>query len=82
MTRLAKEGDWPRAYNVRAAEEVKPGDVIVVDLGGGIPDGIFFGDVSAIGARVAGARRQRKIRRCMSASWLRKKLIASVTCIR
>jgi len=55
MTQLAKEGDWPRAYNVRAAEEVKPGDVIVVDLGGGIPDGIFFGDASAIGARVAGA---------------------------
>jgi 4-hydroxy-4-methyl-2-oxoglutarate aldolase len=55
MTRLAKEGDWPRAYNVRAGEEVKPGDVIVVDLGGGIPDGIFFGDVSAIGARAAGA---------------------------
>jgi regulator of RNase E activity RraA len=55
MTKLAKEGDWPRAYNVRAGEEVKPGDVIVVDLGGGIPDGIFFGDVSAIGARAAGA---------------------------
>jgi regulator of RNase E activity RraA len=55
MTKLAKEGDWPRAYNVRAAEEVKPGDVIAVDLGGGIPDGIFFGDVSAIGARAAGA---------------------------
>ena len=55
MTQLAKEGDWPRQYNVRASEEVKPGDVIVVDLGGGIPDGIFFGDVSAIGARAAGA---------------------------
>jgi len=55
MTQLAKEGDWPRAYNVRAAEDAKPGDVIVVDLGGGIPDGIFFGDVSAIGARAAGA---------------------------
>jgi regulator of RNase E activity RraA len=55
MTELAKAGDWPRAYNVRAGEEVKPGDVIVVDLGGGIPDGIFFGDVSAIGARAAGA---------------------------
>jgi 4-hydroxy-4-methyl-2-oxoglutarate aldolase len=56
MTQLAKEGDWPRAYNVRAAEEVKPGDVIVVDLGGGIPDGIFFGDVSALGAKSGGAR--------------------------
>ena len=56
MLTLAKEGDWPRAYNVRAAEEVKPGDVIVVDLGGEISDGIFFGDVSAIGAQTAGAK--------------------------
>jgi regulator of RNase E activity RraA len=56
MRQLAKEGDWPLAYNVRAAEEVKPGDVIVVDLGGGIPDGIFFGDISALGAQLNGAR--------------------------
>jgi regulator of RNase E activity RraA len=56
MSALAKEGDWPRAYNVRAAEEAKPGDVLVVDLGGGIPDGIFFGDISALGAKMAGAR--------------------------
>lgn len=56
MDALAREGDWPRGYNVRAAEEAKPGDVLVVDLGGGIPDGIFFGDISALGAQVAGAR--------------------------
>jgi len=31
MRQLAKEGDWPIGYNVRAAEEVKPGDVIVAD---------------------------------------------------
>jgi len=56
MTALGKQGDWPVAYNVRAAEEAKPGDVIVVDLGGGIPDGIFFGDISALGAKMNGAR--------------------------
>jgi 4-hydroxy-4-methyl-2-oxoglutarate aldolase len=56
METLAKEGDWPRAYNVRAAEEAKPGDVLVVDLGGGIPDGVFFGDISALGAKLAGAK--------------------------
>lgn len=56
MQTLAKEGGWPVAYNVRAGEDAKPGDVLVVDLGGGIPDGIFFGDISAIGARMAGAR--------------------------
>ena len=56
MQTLAKEGDWPTAYNVRAGEEAKPGDVLVVDLGGGIPDGIFFGDISALAAQVNGAR--------------------------
>jgi regulator of RNase E activity RraA len=56
MQALAKEGDWPVAYNVRAGEEAKPGDVLVVDLGGGIADGIFFGDVSALAAQVNGAR--------------------------
>jgi len=56
MDTLAKEGDWPVGYHVRAAEEAKPGDVLVVDLGGGIPDGIFFGDISALGAKIAGAR--------------------------
>ena len=56
MQALAKEGDWPAAYNVRAGEEAKPGDVLVVDLGGGIPDGVFFGDISALAAQVQGAR--------------------------
>jgi regulator of RNase E activity RraA len=56
MGALAKGGDWPRAYNVRAAGEAKPGDVIVVDLGGLIGDGIFFGDISALGAQLAGAK--------------------------
>ena len=56
MQTLAKEGDWPVAYNVRAGEEARPGDVLVVDLGGGIADGIFFGDVSALAAQVSGAR--------------------------
>jgi regulator of RNase E activity RraA len=56
MQTLAKEGDWPQAYNVRAGEEARAGDVLVVDLGGGIADGIFFGDISALAAQVNGAR--------------------------
>jgi len=56
MQTLAKEGDWPVAYNVRAGEDARPGDVLVVDLGGGIADGIFFGDISALAAQVQGAR--------------------------
>ena len=31
---LAKEGDWDFQYNVRAGEDAKAGDVIVVELGG------------------------------------------------
>jgi regulator of RNase E activity RraA len=56
METLAKEGDWPRGYHVRAAEEARPGDVLVVDLGGVISGGVFFGDISALGAQMAGAR--------------------------
>jgi regulator of RNase E activity RraA len=53
---LAKQGDWPEYYNVRAAEEAKSGDVLVVDLGGSLTTGVFFGDISALGAQLAGAR--------------------------
>ena len=55
MRTLAKEGDWPNSYNVRAAEEARPGDVLVVDLGGEMADGVFFGDISALGAQISGA---------------------------
>lgn len=55
MRTLAKEGDWPVAYNVRAAEEARPGDVLVVDLGGEMASGVFFGDISALGAQMSGA---------------------------
>ncbi len=53
---LAKAGGWSDRNNVRAAEESEPGDVWVVDLGGMVADGIFFGDISALGAQVNGAR--------------------------
>ena len=56
MATLAKEGDWARAYNVRAAEETKLGDVVVVDLGGVVANGIFFGDISALGIKLAGGK--------------------------
>lgn len=51
---LAKEGDWPFGYHARAAEEAKPGDVLVVDLGG--EEGtVFMGDISALGMKLSGA---------------------------
>ncbi len=52
---LAKEGDWDYQYNVRAGEDLKPGDVVVVELGGMVNRATFLGDVTAIGMKMAGA---------------------------
>jgi len=52
---LAKEGDWDRRFYIRAGEEAKPGDVVVVDLGG-TEGNIFFGDVTALGIALRGAK--------------------------
>lgn len=51
---LAKEGDWPAGYHARAAEEARPGDVLVVDLGGE-QGTVFMGDISALGMKLRGA---------------------------
>jgi regulator of RNase E activity RraA len=56
METLAKEGDWPVGWHVRQAEEVKPGDVLVVDLGGVVDNGVFWGDISALASKTAGAK--------------------------
>ena len=53
---LAKEGDWDYQYNVRAGEDLKPGDVVVVELGGMVDRATFLGDVTGLGMAVAGAR--------------------------
>ena len=52
---LAKEGDWDHQYNVRAGEDLKPGDVVVVELGGMVDRATFLGDVTGIGMQMAGA---------------------------
>ena len=52
---LAKEGDWDYQYNVRAGEDLKPGDVVVVELGGMVDRATFLGDVTALGMKAAGA---------------------------
>ena len=52
---LAKEGDWDYQYNVRAGEDLKPGDVVVVELGGMVDRATFLGDVTGIGMQMAGA---------------------------
>jgi regulator of RNase E activity RraA len=52
---LSKEGDWDFQYNVRAGEDARPGDVLVVELGGMVGWATFMGDVTGIGIRTAGA---------------------------
>ena len=52
---LAKEGDWDYQYNVRAGEDLKAGDVVVVELGGMVDRATFLGDVTGLGMRAAGA---------------------------
>jgi 4-hydroxy-4-methyl-2-oxoglutarate aldolase len=53
---LAKEGDWDYQYNVRAGEDARPGDVIVVELGGMVDRATFMGDVTGLGIHVAGVK--------------------------
>jgi hypothetical protein len=52
---LAKEGDWEYQYNVRAGEDLKRGDVVVVELGGMGDRATFLGDVTALGMQAAAA---------------------------
>jgi regulator of RNase E activity RraA len=52
---LAKEGDWDYQYNVRAGEDLEPGDVVVVELGGMVDRATFLGDVTGLGMKAAGA---------------------------
>jgi regulator of RNase E activity RraA len=52
---LAKEGNWDYQYNVRAGEDLKRGDVVVVELGGMVDRATFLGDVTALGMQAAGA---------------------------
>jgi 4-hydroxy-4-methyl-2-oxoglutarate aldolase len=53
---LAKEGDWDFQYNVRAGEDAKPGDVIVVEQGGMVTRATFMGDVTGLGMKMAGVK--------------------------
>ncbi len=56
IRQIAKEGDWDYQYNVRAGEDAKPGDVIVVELGGAVDRATFLGDVTGLGMRQRGVR--------------------------
>ena len=54
IDQLAAEGDWDRRYYARAAEEARPGDIVVAELGGA--DGhVLFGGMGALGIKLRGA---------------------------
>jgi regulator of RNase E activity RraA len=52
---LAKEGDWDVGFNMRASDDVRPGDVLVVELAGAVDRATFMGDVTGLAIKTAGA---------------------------
>ncbi len=55
LNTIAQKTDHSPIFNVRAAEEAKPREVIVVEEGGMVKDATFMGDVTATGIRGRGA---------------------------
>ncbi len=56
VRQLAKEGNWDPAYNVRGGEDAKPGDVVVVELGGMVDRATFMGTMTGLGMKVKGVK--------------------------
>ncbi len=52
---MGKETGRSHLYNIQAGDELKPGDVPVVELGGTVEAATFLGDVTALGMKTAGA---------------------------
>ena len=52
---LAKEGDWDTGYTMRASDDIRPGDVLVVELAGAVDRATFMGDVTGLAIKTAGA---------------------------
>ena len=52
---LGKGGDWDTGYNMRASDDIKPGDVLVVELAGSVNRATFMGDVTGLAIKTAGA---------------------------
>jgi regulator of RNase E activity RraA len=52
---LAKEGDWDTGFNMRASDDIRPGDVLVVELAGAVDRATFMGDVTGLAIKSAGA---------------------------
>jgi len=52
VKQLAKEGDWDHQFNVRGGEDAKPGDVVVVELGGMIDRATFMGSMTGLAMKL------------------------------
>jgi regulator of RNase E activity RraA len=52
---LAKGGDWDVGFNMRASDDIKAGDVLVVELAGAVDRATFMGDVTGLAIKTAGA---------------------------
>jgi len=52
---LGKGGDWDTGFNMRASDDIKPGDVLVVELAGAVDRATFMGDVTGLAIKTAGA---------------------------
>jgi len=52
---LGKGGDWDTGFNMRASDDIRPGDVLVVELAGAVDRATFMGDVTGLAIKTAGA---------------------------
>ena len=55
LDKMGKETGRSHLYNIQAGDELRPGDVPVVELGGTVEAATFLGDVTALGMKTAGA---------------------------
>ncbi len=56
VRQLAREGDWDPSFNVRGGEDCKPGDVVVVELGGMVDRATFMGTMTGLGMKLRGVK--------------------------
>jgi regulator of RNase E activity RraA len=56
VRQLAKEGNWDPSFNVRGGEDCKPGDVVVVELGGMVDRATFMGSMTGLGMKLRGIK--------------------------
>lgn len=56
VKQLAKEGNWDYQFNVRGGEDAKPGDVVVVELGGMVDRATFMGTMTGLGMKLRGVK--------------------------